>query len=70
MSRWGTGLKIGAITGAVSGILLVRAVSDDPLGSDYIKAPLVFAIPFGGIGALVGAVIRTDVWDPIYSHRR
>ena len=67
LSNWRTGLTVGALVGAAWGILFVRAVSDDPAGSDYFAVPLVLALPVGGLGALIGAVIRTDVWDPIYS---
>lgn len=70
VSNWRTGFVVGAVIGAAYGIVLVRAISDDPITSDYFTAPLMFALPFGGLGALIGAVLKTDVWDPVYTQRR
>jgi hypothetical protein len=66
--RWGTGLTLGAVVGAVYGVIVVSTNSG--LAGDYVIVPLIVAIPFSGLGALIGGLITTDVWDPIYTRRR
>ena len=67
--RWGTGLALGAVVGAAYGVL-IASTDGGGVASDYVTAPLILAIPFSGLGALIGGLITTDVWDPIYTRRR
>jgi len=74
-SHAGLGAKIGAMTGFVTGFVLVVATYEEctgfcpapdpgPVGTAAI-AGLAFGIGGAALGAIVGALIKTDRWEEI-----
>ena len=62
------GLVIGAAAGALAGAAFVNAAADDDtaLASDYAVVGAIVAVPFSLLGGLVGLVIRSNIWEPVY----
>ena len=59
------GLAIGAGVGAIAGVALAAAISDNAAGSDYMIGAAFLAAPFSLLGGLVGLVIRSYIWEPV-----
>jgi len=65
-----TGLVIGAAVGVVIGGLLVWAFTSDPDSgnsefAEVVGATLIIAVPFAGLGAIIGSVVRPEGWEEV-----
>ena len=65
-----TGLLVGAAVGVVIGGMLVWAFTSDPDSgntefSEVVGATLIIAVPFAGLGAIIGSVIRPESWEEV-----
>lgn len=65
-----TGLAVGAAVGVVIGGLIVWAFTSDPDSGntefyEVMGATLIIAVPFAGLGAIVGSMIRPEGWEEV-----
>lgn len=65
-----TGLLIGFGVGlATSAIFAATTETDYDFGYEMLMGTIVFAVPATGVGALVGALIRTERWEEVPLNR-
>ena len=65
-----TGLGIGAAVGVLAGILLTAAFCSDPDSGncefdETLLTTLIIAVPFAGLGAMIGSMARPERWEEI-----
>lgn len=72
-SKWATGLGIGLLAGAAAGAALGRAEFGEGFDLSSRDAALLGAVPFGVVGALIGAHIgsssKAEAWQNVLRRR-
>ena len=68
-----TGAAVGLGAGAVATVLFLGAfcdAGDSPCqGDEVVRAATVFALPPTAVGALIGALVKTDRWESVLPRR-
>jgi hypothetical protein len=64
-SHWGAGAVLGLLAGILAGSVIIPSICEDCVGVGLFVFPAGGAVIGFGLGAGVGALIRTERWQEV-----